>query len=158
MHTVLIIPLCNVLYFLVADFAAPRSCGGNTNLRDGSRCSNSILMEIMLPSILYGSRLGRKGVLFFFIVEKTFPASIWMRHCKDQFSYSCQSLEPQLVPHCISVLLIFATPGSTLIRLVGDSLWTLVKTLLTPLLSQRAAMTGICKQNIQNRIWNWIKF
>ena len=76
MHTVLIIQLCNVLYFLVADFAAVRSCGGNTNLRNGSRCSNSILMEIMLPCILDGSRLGRKGVLFFFILEKPFLASI----------------------------------------------------------------------------------
>ena len=76
MHTLLITQLCNVLYFLVVDFAALRSCGGNTNLRDGSRCSNSILMEIMLPSILDGSRLGPKGVLFFFIVEKPFLSSI----------------------------------------------------------------------------------
>ena len=76
MHLVLIVQLCNMLYFLLADFAALRSCGGNTNLRDGSRCSNSILMEIMLPSILDGSRLGTKGVLFFFIKEKPFLASI----------------------------------------------------------------------------------
>ena len=76
MHTLLIIQLCNVLYFLVADFAGLRSCGGNTNLRDGSGCSNSTLMEIMLPSILDGSRLGPKGVLFFFIVEKPFLSSI----------------------------------------------------------------------------------
>ena len=42
-----------------------RNWAGNTNLRDGSRCSNFILMAIMmLPSVSDGSRLGRKGVLF----------------------------------------------------------------------------------------------
>ena len=77
MHTLLITQLCNVLYFLVVDFAALRSCGGNTNLRDGSRCSNSILMVIMLPSVSNGSRFGRKGVLFFLIMEKTLSSAVF---------------------------------------------------------------------------------
>ena len=68
MHTALIVTM---LYFLVSSFAALRSCGGNTNLGDGSHCSNSILIVIMLPNALDGSRLIRKGVLFFLIMEKT---------------------------------------------------------------------------------------
>ena len=75
MHLVLIVQLCNMLYFNLADFVALRSCGGNTNLRDGSRCSNSILMVIMLPSVSDGSRVGRKGVLFFLIMEKTLSSA-----------------------------------------------------------------------------------
>lgn len=90
----------------VSDFAALRSCGGNTNLRDGS-----LLMVIMLPSVSNGLRLGRKGVFFFLITEHSFLGSIWMRHCKDQFNYSgtlaghrdvgstlhtCLSLQPRL--------------------------------------------------------------
>ena len=70
MHTVLIVQLCNMLYFHVADFAALRSCGRNTNLHDGSRCSNSILMLIILSSVLDGLSLARKGVLFFLIMKK----------------------------------------------------------------------------------------
>ena len=73
MHTVLIIYLCNMLYFLMADFAALRSCDENTNLSDESHCSNSILMVIMLPSVLDESRLGWKGVLF--LMEKTLSSA-----------------------------------------------------------------------------------
>ena len=63
-------------YFLVADFAALRSCDGNINLCDESRCSNSILMVIMLPSVLDGLRLGQKGVnLYFLIMEKTLSSA-----------------------------------------------------------------------------------
>ena len=72
MHTVLIVQLCNMLYFLLAVFAALKSCGGNTNLRNVFFCSNPILMVIMLPSVLDGSRLGRK-VVFFLSWKRLFP-------------------------------------------------------------------------------------
>ena len=119
-----------------------RNYAWNTNLRDGSRCSNFILMVMILPSVSDGSRLGRK-----LLGLDSFLSNIWISHCRDQFSYLCRSQYGTLAGHrdasyCpvgSTLHQIFAhlcNPGSTLIRLVGESHWTLLKALLTPLLSR----------------------
>lgn len=122
-----------------------RNYAGNTNLRDGSRCSN---LNVHLNGNDTAKRLGWiKAGSESWLVLDSFLSNIWIRHCRDQFSYLCRSQYGTLAGHrdasyCpvgSTLHQIFAhlcNPGSTLIRLVGESHWTLMKALLTPLLSR----------------------
>ena len=56
---------CNLLYCMVAFFAALSTVGGKSYLCAGPPLCNSILTVIILPSVSLGSRLGLNAVLFF---------------------------------------------------------------------------------------------